>query len=73
MPRDLTWDSAEDIAILLSQKYPELSPLAVPLTDLRRYVTALPDFKDDPSILTKGKLEAIQSAWQEEYQDRTQD
>jgi FeS assembly protein IscX len=73
MPQDLTWDTAEEIAILLSQKYPELSPLAVPLTDLRRHVTALPGFKDDPSILTEAKLEAIQSAWQEEYQDRTRD
>jgi FeS assembly protein IscX len=29
----------------------------------------LPDFKDDPMASTEGKLEAIQMAWVEEYNE----
>jgi len=72
MPKDLTWDDAEDIGILLSQTHPELNPLAVRFTDLHRYVTELPGFSDDPKKSNEGKLEAIQMAWQEEFLDRTQ-
>jgi len=72
MTKDLTWDDAMDIGITLSEKYPELDPLAVRFTDLHRYVTELPEFKDDPKKSTEGKLEAIQMAWHEEVLDRTQ-
>jgi FeS assembly protein IscX len=72
MPRDLTWDNAEDIGILLSEKHPELEPLSVRFTDLHRYVTELPEFKDDPKKSNEGKLEAIQMAWHDEFLDRTQ-
>ena len=72
MIKDLTWDDAMDIGILLSEKHPELDPLAVRFTDLHNYVTALPDFKDDPKASSEAKLEAIQMSWHEEYMDRTQ-
>ena len=52
--------------------HPELDPLTVRFTDLHRYVTELPDFKGDPKASNEGKLEAIQMAWHEEVQDRTQ-
>jgi FeS assembly protein IscX len=32
-------------------------------------VVALPEFKDDPKTSNEKKLEAIQMAWYEEYQD----
>jgi len=51
---------------------PDLDPLTVRFTDLHRYVTELPDFGGDPKASNEGKLEAIQMAWHEEYQDRTQ-
>jgi FeS assembly protein IscX len=35
-------------------------------------VTELPDFAGYPKTSNEGKLEAIQMAWHEEYQDRTQ-
>jgi FeS assembly protein IscX len=73
MPKQLTWDDAEDLGILLSQAHPEVDPLTVRFTDLHRYVLQLPDFKDDPSQSNEGKLEAIQMAWQEEFLERTQD
>jgi len=72
MPPELTWDNAEDIGILLSEKHPEVDPLSVRFTDLHRYVTELPEFKDDPKKSNEGKLEAIQMAWQEEFLERTQ-
>jgi FeS assembly protein IscX len=71
MAKDLTWDDSEDIGILLSEAHPELDPLTVRFTDLHRYVTELPDFKGDPAKSNEGKLEAIQMAWHEEYQDKT--
>jgi FeS assembly protein IscX len=73
MPKQLTWDDAEDLGILLSEAHPEVDPLTVRFTDLHRYVLQLPDFKDDPSKSNEGKLEAIQMAWQEEFLERTQD
>jgi FeS assembly protein IscX len=66
---DLTWDNAEDIAIELFEKYPTLDPLTVRFTDLHRWVTELPAFRDDPAKSSEGKLEAIQMAWHEEYKD----
>ena len=41
MAKQLTWDDAEDIGILLSETHPELDPLAVRFTDLHRYVMLL--------------------------------
>jgi FeS assembly protein IscX len=72
MPNDLTWDDAVNIGIALSEAHPELDPLAVRFTDLHRYVTELPNFKDDPKKSNEGKLEAIQMAWHDEVLDRTQ-
>jgi FeS assembly protein IscX len=70
LPQELTWDNAEDIGILLAEKHPDVDPLTVRFTDLHRYVTELPEFKDDPKKSNEGKLEAIQMAWHEEFQDR---
>jgi FeS assembly protein IscX len=72
MPQSLTWDDAEDIGILLSETHPETDPLTVRFTDLHRLVTELPGFSGDPKASNEGKLEAIQMAWHEEFQDRTQ-
>jgi FeS assembly protein IscX len=72
MLKEFTWDDAEDIGILLSEKHPEVDPLAVRFTDLHRYVIELSEFKDDPQKSTEGKLEAIQMAWHAEFLDRTQ-
>jgi FeS assembly protein IscX len=72
MPKELTWSDPDDIGILLSETYPELDPLAVRFTDLHKYVTTLPSFKDDPAKSNEAKLEAIQMAWHSEVLDRTQ-
>lgn len=65
----MTWDDAEGIALALTGKYPDLDPLTVRFTDLRRWVTELPEFHDDPKASSEGKLEAIQMAWLEEWKD----
>ena len=70
MPNDLNWDSAEGIAIELADKFPDQDPLEVRFTDLHRYVTELPNFTADPKASNESKLEAIQMAWHEEFQDR---
>ena len=65
----MTWDDAEDIGIALFEKYPDIEPLKVRFTDLHKWVIALDGFDDDPAASNEGKLEAIQMAWYEEWQD----
>jgi FeS assembly protein IscX len=72
MPKQITWADSEAIGILLSEAHPEVDPLAVRFTDLHKYVTELPEFKDDPKNSNEAKLEAIQMAWHEEFLDRNQ-
>ncbi len=69
MPKELTWTDAEDLGLLLTEKFPDTDPLTVRFTDLHRYVLELPGFTDDPTRSNEAKLEAIQMAWHEEYQD----
>jgi FeS assembly protein IscX len=64
------WRDAEDIAIALSERHPDLDPLAVRFTDLHRWVTELPGFTDDPKASNEKILEAIQMAWLDEYRNR---
>jgi FeS assembly protein IscX len=66
----LTWTSIEDLAIALADKHPDTDPLTVRFTDLHKWVMALDGFNDDPKNSNEKKLEAIQMAWHEEWQDR---
>ena len=66
----LMWRDAEDIAIALSEKYPDTDPLTVRFTDLHKWVTELPDFADDPKSSNESALEKIQMAWLDEYRNR---
>lgn len=66
---ELLWSSIDDIAILLQEKYPAIDPLTVRFTDLHKYVIGLPGFADDPKKSNESKLEAIQMAWLEEWQE----
>ena len=69
MPAEIMWNNAEEIGVQLQEKYPDLDPLTVRFTDLHRYVTELPGFVGDPLKSSEGILEAIQTAWHEEYED----
>src|SRR2546427_194425 len=42
----LTWEDAEDIAAELVEAHPDVDPLTVRFTDLRKWVIALPDGRD---------------------------
>ena len=65
----MKWTDAEDIALALVERFPEVDPLTLRFTDLRERVIALDDFDDDPLASNEPKLEAIQMAWYEELQD----
>lgn len=65
----LDWDESEEIGIQLFEKYPEIEPLTLRFTDLHKMVIELEDFDDDPKASNEGKLERIQMAWLEEWQD----
>ena len=64
------WTDAEDIGIALSEKFPEQDPTYIRYTDLHKWVTELEDFEDDPAKSNEAKLEAIQMAWLEEWNDK---
>jgi FeS assembly protein IscX len=66
----MKWTDAEEIALALMDKFPDMDPLTVRFTDLHRWVVALDGFEDDPKASNEGILEAIQMKWSEEYQDR---
>jgi FeS assembly protein IscX len=70
VPPTFDWDAIEDIAIALSDKFPETDPLTVRFTDMHKWITELSGFSGDPQKSNESKLEAIQMAWHEEFQDR---
>ncbi len=73
MAMQLYWDDAEDIGYALAEKFPNQNPLEVRFTDLHRMIVDLPGFDDDPKASNEAKLESIQMAWHEEWQDRQGD
>lgn len=62
----LRWTDSLDIAIELSEQYPDVDPERVNFVDLRNWVMALEDFDDDPDHCGERILEAIQMCWIEE-------
>ena len=47
MPPSFDWDDIEDIAIGLTDKYPDVDPYTVRFTDLHKWVTELTGFAGD--------------------------
>jgi FeS assembly protein IscX len=68
MPK-LTWQNLDDIALSLYEKFPDTDPTHIRFTDLLKWITELEGFDDDPLKSNEAKLERIQMAWLEEYQD----
>lgn len=62
----LKWTDTRDIAIALSEAFPDVDPLTVRFTDLHRWVRELPGFDDDPNRSNEKILEAIQMTWLDE-------
>ncbi len=69
MAREIDWTDTEEIGILLQAKFPDVEPYTVRFTDLHKYVTELEGFVGNPAKSTEGILEAIQAAWNEEWED----
>jgi FeS assembly protein IscX len=65
----LKWDQAQEIAEVLTENHPGINPLQVRFTDLRQWVADLDEFDDDLAGSSESKLEAIQMAWNEIYEE----
>jgi FeS assembly protein IscX len=70
MPHTFDWDSLEDIAIGLTDKHPDVDPYSVRFTDMHKWILELDGFTGDSQKSNESKLEAIQTAWHEEWADR---
>ena len=62
----MKWIDINDIAIELSEKFPEVDHRYVLFTDLHKWVKELDNFDDEPNRSNEKILEAIQMAWIEE-------
>ena len=69
MSGKLDWSDYEEIGALLRERSPELDPLTVRFTDLKRMICELPEFGGNPETCNEKKLEAAQMAWMEAIQD----
>ena len=70
MPQTFDWDNFEEIAIALADKFPDLDPYTVRFTDMHKWIIDLPGFTGDPGKSNESKLEAIQLALHEEWEER---
>ena len=59
----MIWTDVVDIAIELSEKYPDTDPRYVNFMDLRHWILALEGFDGAPERCGESILEAIQMAW----------
>jgi FeS assembly protein IscX len=64
----LKWTDSLDIAIDLSEKYPDTDPKYIRFTDLHKWIIELENFDDNPDNSNEKILEAIQMNWIEEAQ-----
>jgi FeS assembly protein IscX len=69
VPPKLDWQDSEDIGLALYEQMPDVEPLTVRFTDLRKWVLELDNFAGAPEASSEGLLEAIQMAWYEEWKD----
>ncbi len=67
--KKLGWQDALEIGFALYDKYPDVDPMEVRFTDLHKWVTELEEFDGDPSASNEARLESIQMAWYEEYDE----
>ena len=66
MSTSFGWTDVHEIAWRLAEAHPDVDPLGVRFTDLHRWVSTLPGFRDDPKKSNEKILEAIQMAWLDE-------
>lgn len=64
----MKWIDVRDIAIALSEKYPDTDPRTIRFVDLHNKVVDLEGFNDDHGHGGEKVLEAIQATWIDEIQ-----
>ncbi len=62
----MQWNDIHEIAIALTDHYPDVDARYVRFTDLRQWVCELEGFQGDPQHSGEKLLEAIQAAWIDE-------
>tara|TARA_B100000929_G_scaffold257617_1_gene220426 strand:+ start:446 stop:643 length:198 start_codon:yes stop_codon:yes gene_type:complete len=62
----ITWLDIQEIAIELSDAYPDENPQWISFPDLHKKICNLKNFDDDPKNSNEKILEAIQMAWMDE-------
>lgn len=62
----MKWIDVRDIAIALSEKFPDTDPSTVRFVDLHNWVVGLDGFDDDHGHGGEKVLEAIQTTWIDE-------
>ena len=62
----LKWTDVREIAIELSEEYPDENPIQINFVTLRDRIMDLSNFSDDANRCGEKILEAIQMAWIEE-------
>jgi FeS assembly protein IscX len=62
----ITWSDILEIAIELSETYPEVDPQWISFPDLHKKICNLKNFDDNPQKSNEKILEAIQMAWMDE-------
>ena len=70
MDAPLTWSDVDEIAARLWEAEPDLDPLTLRFTELLDRVLALPGFTGAREQSNEKRLEAVQMAWLEEFQDQ---
>ena len=66
---NISWKDIEDIGIELFEAYPDENPLTIRFTDLLDKVLKIKNFTGTREESNEKKLEAIQMAWLEEYNE----
>ena len=62
----LYWESSYEIVLRLIEAHPDIDVESVGMEQLYRWIVALPDFADDPSLVNEGILRDILREWYEE-------
>ncbi len=62
----LYWESSYEIVLALIDVHPQLEPDGVGLDELKRLITSLPNFADDPAMANESILNEILREWYEE-------
>jgi FeS assembly protein IscX len=62
----LYWENTYEIVLTLMRMYPEVDVEMVGVEQLRQWVITLPNFSDEPEMVTEQILQDILREWYEE-------